>query len=82
MCFILIAEEEEFESPLKFPEGTRQRLQYVVMLPCTIVFFVTIPDCRRPGVWQKLWAVTFIMSVAWIAVLSYIMVWMVCVVGA
>jgi len=51
------------------------------MLPATLVFIVTIPDCRRPGCWQKLWAVTFFMSVVWIAVLSYLMVWMVCLVG-
>ena len=37
--------------------------------------WVTIPDCRRP-VFAKLWPVTFICSIVWIAVLAYFMVWM------
>ena len=51
------------------------------MIPMHALFFVTIPDCRRPGKWHKTYPITFVMSIAWIAGLSYIMVWMVTVAG-
>jgi K+-dependent Na+/Ca+ exchanger-like protein len=73
--------EEPYESPLTFPDDLKGRIWWVFMLPVTLACMVTIPDCRRPGCWQKTFMLTFIMSIAWIALLSYLMVWMVCVAG-
>jgi Ca2+/Na+ antiporter len=42
--------------------------------------YFTIPDCRRKR-WENWWPVTFVASIFWIMVFSYLMVWMVCVIG-
>ncbi|XP_064647651.1 sodium/potassium/calcium exchanger 5-like [Lineus longissimus] len=72
---------EEFESPLTFPDTWFKRITWIIMLPMNLAFVATIPDCRRPGCWQKLFPFTFTLSIAWIAVCSYIMVWMVTIIG-
>ncbi|GFS23865.1 sodium:potassium:calcium exchanger [Elysia marginata] len=71
----------EFESVWTFPDSTFQRILYILTSPIKAAFFVTIPDSRRPGIWAKLYLVSFVMSVAWISGLTYIMVWMVTVAG-
>lgn len=50
----------------------------VVEFPLTVLTFFTIPDCRK---YKNLFPVTFMMSLCWLAMLSYVMVWMVCVIG-
>lgn len=72
---------KEYESPWQIPDTFLKRVFWVAMIPMHAVFFVTIPDCRRPGRWHRTYPVTFVMSIAWIAGLSYIMVWMVTVAG-
>jgi hypothetical protein len=57
------------------------RLYWVAMLPVKAILYITVPDCRLPGRWRKLYPLTFIMSVAWIAAFSYIMVWMITIAG-
>jgi Ca2+/Na+ antiporter len=37
--------------------------------------FLTVPDCRRPT-FEKWYFATFSMSILWIALLSFVMVWM------
>lgn len=46
-------------------------------MPLSLAFWLTIPDCRREGFLSKCWLGTFAACIAWIAGLSYIMVWMV-----
>ncbi|GFU03775.1 hypothetical protein NPIL_79031 [Nephila pilipes] len=61
-------------------EGGWTIFLWVVMYPARLLFFITIPDSRRPK-FRKLFPLTFAMSVLWIGVLSYLAVWMVTVVG-
>merc|ERR1740123_2532631 len=35
---------------------------------------ITVPDCRREGCSKSLYLLTFLLSIAWIAVFSYVMV--------
>ena len=81
MFYVADDDDDEYESPLTFPDSWAKRLFWIVMLPMNVLFFITIPDCRRPGCWKKLYMFTFINSIIWISGLSYIMVWMVTVVG-
>lgn len=74
-------DSKEYESPWQIPDTFLKRVFWVAMIPMHALFFVTIPDCRRPGRWHRTYPVTFVMSIAWIAGLSYIMVWMVTVAG-
>merc|ERR1719217_1727297 len=50
---------------------------WFIGLPLSVLFWATIPDCRRQmfsgGYW---WLATFSCCIAWIAGLSFIMVWM------
>jgi Ca2+/Na+ antiporter len=49
---------------------------WVVGLPLSVSFWLTIPDCRRP-MFAKYWFFTFSNCIIWIATLSFFMVWMV-----
>ncbi|KAH3894701.1 sodium/potassium/calcium exchanger 4-like [Dreissena polymorpha] len=74
-------EEKQYESPFIVPEGAFQRLYWAVMMPVKCLLFVSVPDCRREGVWKRLYMLTFTMSIVWIAASSYLMVWMVTIIG-
>jgi K+-dependent Na+/Ca+ exchanger-like protein len=56
--------------------GICGRFFWLVGLPLSLLFFLTIPDCRRP-MFAKAWLGTFGMCIFWIGGLSCIMVWMV-----
>lgn len=66
-----------YESPWTLPDPFPMKVYWVLMLPVKVLMFFSIPDCRRPGIWTKLYAATFIMSIVWIAAASYLMVWMI-----
>ncbi|XP_074642037.1 sodium/potassium/calcium exchanger 5-like [Tubulanus polymorphus] len=73
--------DAEFESPWTIPESFLSRCFFVSMAPVNLCLFITVPDCRRPGIWRHLFLLTFTMSVVWIGVFSYVLVWMVTVIG-
>ena len=68
------------DSPFSVPQGLISRTLWILMLPVTCLFYVTIPDCRKSR-WEKWFLVSFFMSVLWIAALSYVLVWMVSIIG-
>ncbi|EDV19631.1 uncharacterized protein TRIADDRAFT_33154 [Trichoplax adhaerens] len=55
-------------------------LKMVGVYPICLLLALTVPDCRNER-WTRWYMVTFIMSVVWIAGFSYILVWMVTVIG-
>lgn len=58
--------------------GCLSRTWCLVTLPASLLFRVTVPDCRR---WPRMFPLTFIMAVVWIGLLSYLCAWMVTVIG-
>ncbi|KAL8613431.1 hypothetical protein ACOMHN_057151 [Nucella lapillus] len=67
-------DDEDEPLDLSWPDGCRKRITYVILAPIIILLWITMPDVRRPG--KKKWfPVTFIVSILWIAVYSYLMVW-------
>jgi len=70
------SEEEESEEPLdlSWPDTCRARLFYIVLAPILFPLAFSTPDVRRPK-WKMFFPITFIMSILWIAVFSYLMVW-------
>lgn len=48
--------------------------------PIHLVFYFTIPNCQR-GRFKNLFPVTFLMCILWIASLSYLVAWMITIVG-
>ncbi|XP_038670684.1 sodium/potassium/calcium exchanger 5 [Scyliorhinus canicula] len=71
----------EDESPVfVMPESDTKRVIWVLSLPIAVLLYVTIPDCRR-GQWRKWFILTFLMCAVWISGFTYILVWMVSIVG-
>lgn len=62
------------------PENDLKRILWVLSLPAILLLYLTVPDCRR-RFWKKWYMVTFFMSAVWISAFTYVLVWMVTVVG-
>ncbi|XP_012940139.1 probable sodium/potassium/calcium exchanger CG1090 [Aplysia californica] len=71
----------EYESVWTIPDSFFMRCVFVLICPIKAIFYVTVPDSRRPGIWARLYLLSFLISVAWISGLTYIMVWMVTITG-
>ena len=74
---------DEGSNTLSYPGDSsfQCKLLWVVSVPLNVLLTFTIPDCRKyPG---RFWVViaSFILSTCWIAVFSYLLVWMVTVIG-
>ncbi|XP_015198663.2 sodium/potassium/calcium exchanger 1 isoform X1 [Lepisosteus oculatus] len=69
-------EEDEIEEPLslEWPETRRKQATYLFLLPIVFPLWLTVPDVRNPAS-KKFFAITFLGSIIWIAVFSYLMVW-------
>ncbi|XP_067019283.1 sodium/potassium/calcium exchanger 4-like [Acropora muricata] len=67
-------------TPFNPPEGLAARFCWFLGLPINIAYFFTIPDVKKESC-QKWVAVSFIVCIAWIAALSYTLVWMVTIIG-
>ncbi|XP_067275302.1 sodium/potassium/calcium exchanger 5 [Pseudorasbora parva] len=71
---------DEQKSVFRMPEHDLKRILWVLSLPAILLLFLTIPDCRR-RFWKKWYMITFLMSAVWISGFTYILVWMVTIVG-
>ncbi|XP_060932860.1 sodium/potassium/calcium exchanger 1-like [Limanda limanda] len=72
-------EEEEGENEdeplsLEWPDTRRKQATYLFLLPIVFPLWLTVPDVRNPKS-RKFFAGTFLGSILWIAVFSYLMVW-------
>ncbi|XP_064648036.1 sodium/potassium/calcium exchanger 5-like [Lineus longissimus] len=76
-----LAGEESYKTQLSWPKGCLARFLWIVYLPFSILLFLTIPDCNRPGCWRNLYILTFLSSVVWVSLLSYLLVWMIEIIG-
>lgn len=74
----------EKEGNLCFPpwpeENCQAKMLYIVSLPLIIPLYLTIPNVTKAR-FEKFFMVTFFMSIAWIAVFAYFMVWLATVLG-
>eukprot|EP00095_Tigriopus_kingsejongensis_P005989 maker-scaffold48_size466083-snap-gene-3.25 protein:Tk05989 transcript:maker-scaffold48_size466083-snap-gene-3.25-mRNA-1 annotation:"sodium potassium calcium exchanger nckx30c isoform x2" len=78
----VVEEGEEDNAPLdlSWPGTCRERITYLLFLPIIFVLWVTLPDTRKASA-RKFFPITFIGSIVWIAVFSYLMVWWATVTG-
>ncbi|XP_072348426.1 sodium/potassium/calcium exchanger 4-like isoform X3 [Scyliorhinus torazame] len=75
-----LGNEPELNSPFSPPGGYLNKVKWLSSWPVLIVLFFTVPNCAKPR-WENFFMLTFFMSTVWIAVFSYLMVWMVTVAG-
>lgn len=72
--------DESDNSPFSVPQGFIPRVLWILTLPISCLFYVTIPNwCGNR--WEKWYLVSFFVSVVWIALLTYALVWMVLTIG-
>ncbi|KAK5874385.1 hypothetical protein PBY51_019332 [Eleginops maclovinus] len=69
-------EEEEETEPLSlmWPDTRRKQATYLFLLPIVFPLWLTLPDVRNLAS-RRYFAMTFIGSILWIGVFSYLMVW-------
>ncbi|CAJ1058498.1 sodium/potassium/calcium exchanger 3-like isoform X2 [Xyrichtys novacula] len=82
-------EEEEQEEgdrenapfkPFILPAGWCSCVKWLVSWPVSVLLHCTIPDCNLPR-WERWYLLTFLSSTLWIALFSYLMVWMVTIIS-
>uniref|UniRef100_A0A3Q2CB18 Solute carrier family 24 member 4b n=1 Tax=Cyprinodon variegatus TaxID=28743 RepID=A0A3Q2CB18_CYPVA len=56
------------------------KIKWLISWPLLLLLFFTVPNCAKPR-WEKFFMLSFILSTVWIAVFSYLMVWMVTIIG-
>ncbi|XP_067374833.1 sodium/potassium/calcium exchanger 3 isoform X2 [Channa argus] len=76
-------EAQEENAPFKpfvLPVGWCVRLKWLLSWPVSVLLHYTIPKCNLPQ-WERWYLLTFLSSTLWIAVFSYLMVWMVTIIS-
>ncbi|XP_056249185.1 sodium/potassium/calcium exchanger 1-like isoform X3 [Seriola aureovittata] len=68
------AEEENEPLSLEWPETRRKQATYLFLLPIVFPLWLTLPDVRNLAS-RRYFVMTFIGSILWIGVFSYLMVW-------
>lgn len=63
-----------------WPSSKYERIWWVLTWPINLVLLVTIPDCRRSKL-RSWYPLTFIMCIIWIASTSYIVGWVITIIG-
>ncbi|XP_012557787.1 sodium/potassium/calcium exchanger 3 isoform X1 [Hydra vulgaris] len=71
---------EEPKKLFEFPTNILDRFTWVLFFPLNAIFFFSIPDIRRRNL-RGYVTITFIISILWIGTLTYILVWMVTIIG-
>ncbi|XP_072283811.1 sodium/potassium/calcium exchanger 4 isoform X2 [Pyxicephalus adspersus] len=66
--------------PFSIPSGCVNRFKWAFSWPLILTLYFTVPNCSKPR-WANYFMLTFVLSTVWIAIFSYIMVWMVTVIG-
>eukprot|EP00095_Tigriopus_kingsejongensis_P008041 maker-scaffold201_size263271-snap-gene-1.23 protein:Tk08041 transcript:maker-scaffold201_size263271-snap-gene-1.23-mRNA-1 annotation:"sodium potassium calcium exchanger 3-like isoform x1" len=70
--------QKPWERPSK--GGIWRTSWWILFFPVNFVFFVTIPDVRYPKC-AKLYPLSFLMCMVWIGVISYVLTWMITIIG-
>ncbi|XP_045784252.1 sodium/potassium/calcium exchanger 5 isoform X2 [Maniola jurtina] len=66
----------------KWPTGRSKltKITWIITWPIHLVFLFTIPDCEKPR-FKNWFPLTFMMCIVWIGSLSYIVAWMITIIG-
>ncbi|KAK9403692.1 sodium/potassium/calcium exchanger 3 [Crotalus adamanteus] len=67
-------------TPFDLPSGIIEIIKWLFTWPLSLLLYFTVPNCSKPY-WEKWFLVTFASSTLWIAAFSYVMVWMVTIIG-
>ncbi|XP_052011012.1 sodium/potassium/calcium exchanger 3-like isoform X2 [Xyrauchen texanus] len=73
-------DEEQPFRPLTVPEGHWEQVKWLFSWPLGCLLYYSVPNCVLPR-WERWFMVTFVASILWIAIFSYLMVWMVTIIS-
>ncbi|XP_073676946.1 sodium/potassium/calcium exchanger 3 isoform X2 [Garra rufa] len=73
-------DEEQPFRPFTVPEGRLEQMKWLLSWPLGCLLYYSVPNCVLPR-WEHWFMVTFVASTLWIAVFSYLMVWMVTIIS-
>ena len=73
-------DDASFCSDLYPPSGKMKIVMWLFALPIIVLFWLTIPDASKSR-WRRWFPLTFIMSLVYIAGFSYLLVYMVTIIG-
>lgn len=74
------AEAAAMIPPWIAPDNPRERLMWAICLPLKASAYCTMPNCRLEK-WRSWFLASFFISMLWISIFSYIMVWMITIIG-
>ena len=74
-------EDEDGINPFEIPEETKEKIAWAITFPIDVVLYLTIPQCNLKKHESK-YLVSFFMSLVWIAIYAYVMVWWITIIGA
>ncbi len=72
--------EDSQESLWQPPINQRERITWAICLPLKVASHYTMPNCRLDK-WKNWFLASFFISMLWISIFSYIMVWMITIIG-
>lgn len=75
-------EVEKSYSILEYPKGKSiwHQVMWIIIWPMQLLFMLTIPNCETKR-FKNLFPFTFLMCIIWIGSLSYLVAWMITIVG-
>lgn len=74
--------EQEGYRLLRYPKDKSCFAQFtwLIIWPIHLLFRIAIPDCKKPK-HNKIFPLTFVMCIVWIGSLSYVVAWMITIIG-
>lgn len=77
---VVIDKESESFFPPWPEENIQAKILYILSIPLVIPLYLTTPDVTKAR-FEKFFIMTFIISIVWIAIFAYVMVWLATVFG-
>jgi Ca2+/Na+ antiporter len=82
---VLFFDDDEDTEPLnlfKAPKKIWLKALWIILFPANMLFYFTIPDCRRDKIKKfPFYLLTFMMSAIYLGILSYLIVWMIVIIA-
>nr|XP_034172553.1 sodium/potassium/calcium exchanger 4-like [Osmia lignaria] len=70
----------EIVNMTNWPSSTCEKIWWMITWPINLILLITIPDCRRSRL-KSWYPLTFFMCIIWIATTSYVVGWVITVIG-
>uniref|UniRef100_A0A674D4S9 Sodium/potassium/calcium exchanger 3-like n=1 Tax=Salmo trutta TaxID=8032 RepID=A0A674D4S9_SALTR len=80
LWYVLVCDRQYIVVHVCMAGGCCARVKWLISWPLGLLLYCTVPNCVYPR-WHRWFMVTFVASTLWIAIFSYLMVWMVTIIS-